>query len=289
MSNRATVGLARARTRAPQRWIERYGGAVPVGRRILQPHEWKQSKYRVEGGVIRASYDPGELARSSRIIADLVGEFYSIAIPKWVSGDLADLGCGKAPLLGAYRDLCSSILLADWANSSHPNPLLDLRIDLNEPLVNFGASSFDVVILSDVLEHIREPELLMAEISRILKPGGYLLLNVPFIYWIHEAPYDYYRYTRFALERFVQQSGMQVIELNPLGGWIEVIADLCCKFLARVRMRILTAAIHRVAIVAIHRAVIAFHRTPLGRRLALRGGEVLPLGYGVVAQKPLGI
>jgi SAM-dependent methyltransferase len=215
-----------------------------------------------------------------------VGEFYSIAIPERVSGDLADLGCGNAPLLGAYRARCTSILLADWANSPHANPLLDLSIDLNEPLMPLAASSFDVVILSDVLEHIREPELLMSEISRILKPGGYLLLNVPFAYWIHEAPYDYYRYTRFALERFVQQSGMQVIELVPLGGWIEVMADLLCKLLAHIRLRILGVVIHRVIIVLIHRVVISFHRTSLGRRLALRGGEVLPLGYGMVAQKP---
>jgi SAM-dependent methyltransferase len=252
----------------------------------VRAHEWKPSKFRIEGDVIRASDDPGELAPSSRIIADLVGEFYSIVIPKYVSGDLADLGCGKAPLLGAYRPLCTSILLADWANSAHANPLLDLSIDLNEPLISLAASSFDVVILSDVLEHIREPELLMSEISRILKPGGYLLLNVPFAYWIHEAPYDYYRYTRFALERFVQKSGMQVIVLVPLGGWSEVIADLSCKLLARVRLPILAVVIQRMIIVAIHRVIIAFHRTPLGRRLALRGGEVLPLGYGMAAQKP---
>jgi SAM-dependent methyltransferase len=247
----------------------------------VHAHEWKQSKFRIEGCTIRASNDPGELDRASRIIADLVGGFYSTAIPKWVSGDLADLGCGKAPLLGAYRDRCTSILLADWANSHHSNPLLDLRIDLNEPLSPLAANSFDVVILSDVLEHIREPAALMTEISRVLKPGGRLLLNVPFAYWIHDAPYDYYRYTRFALERFAQQSGMQVIELVPLGGWIEVMGDLWCKLLVYARMSFLA--------VVIHRATIAFHRTSLGRRLALRSGKVLPLGYGLIARKPTAV
>lgn len=254
---------------------------------MVLTHKWKQSKFRIEGFEIRASRDITELSASSRIIADLVAEFYSSAIRERAKGDLADLGCGKAPLLGAYGPLCTSILLADWANSSHDNPLLDLIIDLNEPLTPLVTSSFDVVILSDVLEHIREPALLMAEISRILKPGGYLLLNVPFAYWIHEAPYDYYRYTRFALERFAQNSGLHLIELVALGGWVEVMADLSCKLLASVRLRGLSGVIHRLIIPAIHRLVLSFHRTDFGLRLARRGGEVLPLGYGMVAQKPI--
>ncbi|WP_197497377.1 class I SAM-dependent methyltransferase [Mycobacterium sp. 852013-51886_SCH5428379] len=200
-------------------------------------------------------------------------------IPKWVSGDLADLGCGKAPLLGAYGPRCRSVTLADWSNSAHDNPYLDLLVDLNEPLSSLQTSSFDVVLLSDVLEHIREPGLLMAEISRILKPGGRLLLNVPFIYWIHEAPHDYYRYTSFALERFVNNSGLEVVELVPLGGWVEVMGDLWSKFFAFAGLKWMAAAIHH--------AVAAFGNTFVGRRLTNRSGKVLPLGYGLVARKPM--
>jgi SAM-dependent methyltransferase len=248
------------------------------GNHLQRADLWRESKFRIEGGTIRGSTDARQLGRASRILADLVGDFYASAIPRWVSGDLVDLGCGKAPLLGAYRDYCSSILLADWANSPHANPLLDLTIDLNQPLSPLESNLFDVVLLSDVLEHISEPAGLMAEIGRILKPGGRLLLNVPFTYWIHEAPHDYYRYTRYALERFARQSGLEVIELVPLGGWIEVMADLWSKLLVRARLWFVNAAIHR--------AVITFHRTPLGRRLAALSGEVLPIAYGMVAQKP---
>lgn len=245
---------------------------------MRQPDLWRQSKFQIEGRQIRASKDAHELARSSRIIADLVAEFYTNAIPRWVSGDLADLGCGKAPLLGAYRDYCSSILLADWDNSLHENPLLDLVIDMNQPLTSFASNSFDVLILSDVLEHISEPKALMGEIYRILKPGGRLILNVPFIYWIHESPHDYYRYTRFALERFAKQAGLEVAELVPLGGWIEVLADICSKLMARVRLWYLVPFLHRV--------VMAINRTALGKKIAARGGELYPLGYGMVAVKP---
>lgn len=243
------------------------------------PHRWEPSKYRIDGNVVRGSRDTSQLACSSRIIADLVGEFYTSAIPRWVSGDLVDLGCGKAPLLAAYRGHCSSVVLADWGNSAHANPNLDLIIDLNEPLAVLGSSSFDVVLLSDVLEHIAEPGPLICEIQRILRPGGRLVLNVPFIYWIHEAPYDFYRYTRYALERFIREAGLEVIEVVPLGGWLEVMADLWAKILVRTKLSFVASGVHR--------AVIAFHGTEMGRRLALRGGEILPIGYGLVARKPM--
>lgn len=51
------------------------------------------------------------------------------------------------------------------------------------------------MILSDVLEHIKQPSELLCEISRIMKDDGRLVLNSPFMYWTHGSPYDYFRYT----------------------------------------------------------------------------------------------
>jgi SAM-dependent methyltransferase len=239
---------------------------------------WEETKYRIIGGKVRSSKDPIELARSSRIIADLVAEFYARAIPRWASGDLADLGCGKAPLLGIYRNYCASITLADWANSTHENPLLDLVIDMNEPLRQIASNSFDTVLLSDVLEHISEPANLIGEIARILKPGGRLILNVPFMYPVHEGPHDYYRYTRFALERFVGRSDLDVVEVVPLGGWLELIGDVMSKFFASLGLWFVIPVLHRV--------VMTSHCKPWSKLLANRGRELVPLGYGMIAQKP---
>lgn len=239
---------------------------------------WGESKFAIQGQTIRGSADPRELAPASRLIADLVGQFYARAIPQWVTGDLIDLGCGKAPLLGAYRRYCSSILLADWDSSLHPNPLLDLVIDLNSPLTQLKSGSFDAVLLSDVLEHIQEPAALMMEISRILRPGGYLLMNSPFIYQIHETPHDYFRYTRFALEKFAAESRLQVVELVPLGGWLAVLTDLSSKLLARMKLALLISVLQRL--------IIGISHTHIGQKLMTSGGEVIPIGYGMVARKP---
>ena len=63
----------------------------------------------------------------------------------------------------------------------------------------------------------------MRGLARVLRPGGKLLLCVPFFYWIHEEPHDYYRYTEFALARFCELSELKIICLEAYGGLPEVL------------------------------------------------------------------
>lgn len=76
----------------------------------------------------------------------------------------------------------------------------------------FGDGTFDVVLCAEVLEHMYSPALALAEIQRVLKTGGKLLLTTPFAYPIHYAPTDYYRFTRFGLLHLL--SGWEVESLT---------------------------------------------------------------------------
>src|SRR5215207_1692103 len=64
---------------------------------------------------------------------------------------------------------------------------------------DFGGRTFDVIVLSEVLEHVHSPHLAIANIRAALREGGRLILTVPFLFPIHERPHDYYRYTRYGL------------------------------------------------------------------------------------------
>ncbi len=185
-----------------------------------------------DGHGYRASRDRGQVSAGSRLIADRVAAFYSQAIPRYVKGPLLDLGCGFAPLYGLYRRHATEVVLVDWENTLHPNPHLDFAQDINEPLDRLEDARFQTVILSDVLEHVREPMRLMGEISRVPAAGGHLLMNVPFLYWLHETPNDYYRYTEYSLRYLSESRGLDVTELRVLGGAPDPIADVASKILS---------------------------------------------------------
>jgi SAM-dependent methyltransferase len=240
--------------------------------------QWKPSKFLVKRGKLVASRDPAEVAVSSRLIADIVATHYELYIGRYARGKLLDLGCGKVPLFGAYRSYVTDNVCVDWSHSVHATPHLDFECDLTESLP-FHDGEFDTIILSDVLEHIPEPMRLWTEMARLLTPEGRILMNVPFLYWLHEEPHDYYRYTEFALRRFATAAGMNVIQLAPIGGAPEVLADLLAKTVGEI------PAIGRLFAASLERVTAAFLRTRLGRRASQRTGPRFPLGYFVVTEK----
>jgi SAM-dependent methyltransferase len=240
---------------------------------------WTPSKYVRRGGVWRASLDAAEVGVGSRLIADAVVAMYAEHLPQRARGALADLGCGKAPLYALYRPHASAVTLIDGPGSLHANPHLDLVADLNLPLP-LADASFDTLVLSDVLEHIAQPEVLWPEMARLLRPGGRLLLNVPFLYGIHEQPHDYARYTGFALQRFAQRNGLAVQLLVPIGGSAAVLADLLAKHVA-------VLPLAGPALAQGLQAMVAWlARTGPGGSMEARTAQSWPLGYFMVAAKP---
>lgn len=242
--------------------------------------QWRPSKYVQRRGRWRASHDAREVGVGSRLVADLVAARYDAALPRYARGRLADLGCGKVPLYGAYRGLVGSVTCIDWAASPHGALHLDCEADLSRPPLPFADASFDTLIVSDVLEHVPEPRRLWAEMARLLAPGGHALVNVPFLYGLHEEPHDYFRYTSFALERFAAQAGFEVIALDAVGGSVDVLGDLLAKHLARLPLAgpPLAAAVQALA--------LAFGRGAVGARARRRTAVKFPLGYFMVCRRP---
>jgi len=80
----------------------------------------------------------------------------------------------------------------------------------NAEFLPFAAKSVDAILLLDVLEHVADPDLCMQEIKRVLAAGGKLVLNVPFIYPLHDAPHDYHRWTEHGLQALLAKHGMAI-------------------------------------------------------------------------------
>ena len=240
---------------------------------------WKPSKYICKKGKLIASRDPEEVGIGSRLITDLIADYYNSNLRIHAKGKLLDLGCGKVPLYAAYREFVTENICIDWGDTFHKNEYLDCELDITKKLP-FCESEFDTIILSDVLEHIPIPEQLWKEMARILSGNGKIIMNVPFFYWLHEQPHDYYRYTEFALRRFVETSGLRLILLKPIGGAPEVLADILAKNILRL------PKLGRSLAVVAQSITLGFIRTKLGKRVSEITSSHFPLVYFLIAEKP---
>lgn len=236
------------------------------------------SKYKIVNGKWVASKQPEDVAIGSRLMANLIAHYYDLYAREYCKGYLVDLGCGRVPLYGIYRDYISNNICVDWGQSLHRNVHVDIEADLSDrlPVKN---ESFDTIILSDVLEHIPKPEQMWLEMNRILRPGGVVILNVPFMYGVHEEPFDYYRYTEYSLRLFAQEAGFIVKKLDPMGGGLEVIANLCAKILKYLPVLSVPFSI------LVQELTEVFVRTTIGKKLSAATKFRYSLGYFMVAEK----
>jgi len=89
------------------------------------------------------------------------------------------------------------------------------------------------VLCTQVLEHAPQPYELMAEMARVLKPGGALVMTLPFVWEEHEAPYDFLRFTTFGVRRLVGASGLKIVEQFKTSGSAETAAQVMSVYLHR--------------------------------------------------------
>lgn len=132
-------------------------------------------------------------------------------------GVLYDLGAGESPYKDFFLQHAVKYVAVDWAGSYHDTSA-EVVADLNDPLpIQSGVA--DTVVALSVMEHLREPQIMINEAFRILKPTGGMVLQVPWQWWIHEAPYDFYRYTPYGLEYLFKRAGFVDIQIEPQAGF----------------------------------------------------------------------
>lgn len=140
-----------------------------------------------------------------------------------IKGDTLDVGCGQKP----YEKLFNSsryIGLELDTIENRKNKRADYFYD--GTTFPFQDSEFDSVIANEVFEHVFSPSDFLSEIYRVLKPGGILLITVPFVWDEHEQPHDFARYTSFGLQHLLEKSGFEIIEHRKSVSDIRVVFQL---------------------------------------------------------------
>jgi SAM-dependent methyltransferase len=139
-----------------------------------------------------------------------------------VSSRVLDAGAGEAKYANAFsRHRYCGIDLAvgepAWDYSG-----LDAIADLLA--LPFANECFDACISIVTLEHVREPATVLKEIARATKDGGRLLLVVPQDWEIHQAPHDYFRFTRHGIRHLLEAAGFTEIRIQAGGGFFRLLA-----------------------------------------------------------------
>jgi SAM-dependent methyltransferase len=160
-----------------------------------------------------------------------------------LSGTLLDVGCGYMPYKSLVFKPPSSVTkyvgldMESTIYTAKPDLLWDgRRIPLSENAV-------DCALATEVFEHCPNPEIVMHEAVRVLKPNGLLFFTVPFLWPLHDVPYDQYRYTPFALERHLKNAGFVQITMRALGGWDASLAQMIGLWVRRRPMSVRKRAI----------------------------------------------
>jgi SAM-dependent methyltransferase len=221
--------------------------------------------------------------------------------PQWLLGsERARASCLKIIESGSVLDIgCAD----RWVEKQLPpgskyigidSPITGVQIYHSRPDVFADAShlplrnaSIDAVVILEVVEHLRYPREALCEIARVLKPRGLLLLTMPFLYPIHDAPHDYQRLTIHGLAREMEAAGLHVESVEPSLGAAETAGVIGC--LALGGMAVQAVQRRRPGVMLIPLVAMAI---PVINLLAWFAGRLLPswsavtAGYSLRARKP---
>jgi SAM-dependent methyltransferase len=150
-------------------------------------------------------------------------------------GRLLDVGCGDKPYEQIFRPYVDEYLGIEHRPTFHVTSAASrdkADIHYEGKTLPFPDASFDTVLSVQVLEHTPEPENLLAEMARVLKPDGLLILTAPFSFRLHEEPHDYFRFSRHGLEELCARSGLVIEELSPHGNLWSLLGHKLNSYLA---------------------------------------------------------
>lgn len=209
--------------------------------------------------------------------------FVLLSLSRWahvMSGAVLDIGCGQRPYEPYVRHRVARWVGVDLPASAAGPPSAD--VFGSALALPFPNECFDVVVCTQVLEHVRDPLTLLREACRVLRAGGHLLVTAPQTNPLHEQPNDFYRYTRFGLEHLTIAAGANVVAIEPFGGAIALVGQLVAWHASPLnRIPVVGRFLHAAAVSVVQFS--AWHLDRLARAVS-DGGTESTIGYLLVAR-----
>lgn len=195
------------------------------------------------------------------------------------NGTLLDIGCGKMPYKNyiLQNSEVTKYIGLDIETALVYDAVVKPDFTWSGITMPFDDNSFDTAFGTEVLEHCPEPEVVLREVYRALKPNGIFFFTVPFLWNLHEVPHDEYRYTPFSLERHLKNSGFESIEIKATGGWHASMAQMLGLWVRRSPMPDRKRTILSKIIKPVMKKLIALDSK---RKIDFRDGQMITGLYG---------
>jgi len=147
-----------------------------------------------------------------------------------LTGRLLDFGCGAKPYKSLFTGL-DEYIGVDYAQSGHSGKYSDTEFFYDGKTLPFPNESFDSAFSSEVFEHIFNLDEILPELHRVLKPGSRILITCPFVWEEHEEPFDYARYSKFALADMLEKYGFEIEVYDKSGDFVTALHQLFILYL----------------------------------------------------------
>lgn len=199
------------------------------------------------------------------------------ALTTHIRGRCIDVGCGDMP----YRTtLTPQVKAYDSIDIEQRSPET-MYIGDAQHMDMLADETYDSALCLEVLEHLPDPAAALAEIHRILAPGGVLVCSAPHLSRLHEEPHDYYRYTRHGLRYLFEAQGFRVLSIEASGGLFCFLGHQLSSMLL---LPIWHVPVLKQLVFALNRWLVVRPCYALDR--VLDKGRIFALGYVCVVEKP---
>jgi SAM-dependent methyltransferase len=150
---------------------------------------------------------------------------------KYLKGRLLDFGCGSKP----YKNLLDvqNYIGVDIEVSGHSHKDSQVDVYYDGKTLPFDDNHFDSIFSSEVFEHIFNLEQILNELYRVIKPSGYMLITLPFVWDEHEIPYDFARYTSFGIDHLLKKTGFEVIAIQKTTNYVETVFQMWNAYISQ--------------------------------------------------------
>ena len=157
------------------------------------------------------------------IVRNVTKKFFN-KIPPCLS--VIEIGGGNAMMRSILQKACRSKTYI--SSDIEPTNNTDVICDAQDMI--FSDEDADVIAAFEVMEHIPDTNKFLSEVSRVLRPNGYLVISVPFLYGKHDYQ-DFYRWTAQGLERVMNKHNLTVLLVKSRGGTFLTITTLVSNFI----------------------------------------------------------